>query len=344
MGDGAMSIRDQLMAATADLPSTAEMKGTEIARPQRDPDRPKTAVGSIAALSAAKLRIQELEQELTTKGAASVLPVDRIVRNPWQPRTRFVQAYLEELAENIREVGLMQPILVRATPGEEGEEAPTYQIIAGERRWRAHKLNDASEIKVLIVEASDADMAVMALTENINRQDLTDYEISRGLVRAEKEFPNRKRMAEGIGITRASLYRYLAFANLPQFMIEDLEVKPELFGGTSAHETLGVLKKYGARAESVAQELWKQMLSGSLEQTKFAAMLEATLARKSTTQPASTQRDIRKVYAGKVQAGSITKDAASFTVKLKSNMLTAAQEERIRALVSELYEENQVAG
>jgi ParB family chromosome partitioning protein len=251
-----------------------------------------------------------------------------------------VQAALEELAESIREVGLMQPIQVRAAPAQEGAER-VFQIVAGERRWRAHQMIGAEEILVLVVEATDADMAVLALTENVNREDLTDFEISRGMIRAETEFRNRKRMAEAIGIARSALYRYLAFAKLPQFMLDDLEKNPEIFGGNAAHDTAKMLDKYGDRAEPVAKELWQQLVAGSLDQTKFAEILEATVARKAGAPATTIQRDIHKVYAGKVQAGSITKDPVSFTVKLKSNLLTAAQEERIRALVAELYAENQ---
>ncbi|KVP96532.1 chromosome partitioning protein ParB [Burkholderia ubonensis] len=339
-----MSIRDQLMAATADLPSTAEMKDAAVPRPQRDPDRPKTAVGAVAALSASKLRVQELEQriqELEQQGSKGTVLVEKVRRNPWQPRIKFDEVKLAELAENIKEVGLLQPILVRRVAGADGEEY--FEVIAGERRLRAHQINGMLEIAVIITDVSDAEMAVLALTENINREDLTDYEIAKGMIRAEKEFPNRKRMAEGMGIPRSALYRYLAFANLPEFMTTELELRPEIFGGHSAHDTVIVLKKFGDRAEKVARELWKQVLSGSLDQTKYAATLEGAMNRKDASPSAPIQRDIHKVYAGKAQAGSITKDAVNFTVKLKSAVLTAAQEERIRKLIGELFDEQQTA-
>jgi ParB family chromosome partitioning protein len=91
-------------------------------------------------------------------------------------------------------------------------------------------------------------------------------------------------------------------------------------------------------ADPSIKELWAQLKSGSLEQTKFAPTLEAVIARRQSASPAVTsQRDIHKVYAGKSQAGSITKDAVNFTVKLKSSVLTPAQEERIRGLITELF-------
>jgi ParB family chromosome partitioning protein len=330
-----MNIRKRMMEQTAGLPSMDDIAVDET--PPANEERPKTAVGTMAALSAAQIRIKELEE----KGAQTTIHVEKIRRNPWQPRKRFVEEKLQELAENIREVGLMQPILVRRAKVQDGEEQ-YFELIAGERRLRAHQIIEAAEIKALILDATDADMAVWAMTENINREDLTDYEIARGMIRAEKEFPSRKRMAEGIGINRTALYRYLAFGNLPSFMIDDLDKRPEMFGGNAAHDTVAVFKKFGGSAEQVARELWQQVLSGSLDQTKYAATLESTLNRKDAGHGATpTQRDIHKVYAGKAQAGSITKDAVNFTVKLRSAVLTAVQEERIRKLIDELFDERE---
>lgn len=330
-----MNMRKQMMEATADLPTAAEM--SNVAQPKRDSDRPKTAVGAVAALSAAKLRIQELEEQLEGQASQGVVPVAKVRPNPWQPRKRFVEAKLRELAENIKEVGLLQPILVRRKQSADGKEE-FYELIAGERRWRAHQINGATDIKALVTVASDADMAVMAVTENISREDLTDYEIGKALRRAETEFPDRTKMAEAMGLSRSSLYRYLAFENLPPFMLEDIERNPGLFSGTAASDTVTVLKKFGQKAHEFAADLWKQLTSGSLEQSKFAKLLEGSMLRRETVSP-TTNRDIHKVYAGKAHAGSITKDSVSFTVKLKSAILTDAQEERIRSVINEIFAE-----
>ncbi|MEX3983619.1 ParB/RepB/Spo0J family partition protein [Paraburkholderia sp. EG287A] len=328
-----MNLRRQMMEATADLPTAAEM--SNVALPKKDSDRPKTAVGAVAALSAAKLRIQELEEQ-ASHGA---IPVAKIRPNPWQPRKHFVEAKLRELAENIKEVGLLQPVLVRRKRSDDGQE-DFYELIAGERRWRAHQINGETEIKALVSDASDADMAVMAVTENISREDLSDYEIGQAMRRAEQEFPNRKRMAEAMGISRSQLYRYLAFERLPDFMAEDLERRPSLLGGNAAEDIAKVLNERGDSVLELAREFWKQVVNGQLEQTKFASVLEGAIQRREAgATSATTNRDIHKVYAGKAQAGSITKDGTNFTVKLKSAMLTEAQEQRIRSLINELYAE-----
>ena len=144
------NIRDQMLAKTASLRSTAERTPDA----SRRASRTETAPGMAGALAAAQLRVQELE----STGTTSQVSVTEVVPNPWQPRRVFNEAKLAELAESIREVGLLQPIVVRRV--ESG-----YQIVAGERRWRAHKLVGIEHIKAVVIECSDQDMAVMALVK-----------------------------------------------------------------------------------------------------------------------------------------------------------------------------------
>jgi ParB family chromosome partitioning protein len=236
---------------------------------------------------------------------------------------------LSELAESIREVGLMQPIVVRRV--ESG-----YQIVAGERRWRAHKILGAEQIKTVVIECSDQDMIVLALVENMDRDDLTDYEVAISLRRSESEFPSRKRLAEAVGLSRTGLYQFLAFENLPDFMKKDLDLQPALLGCNAAEEIVSALKKHGSEAESAARELWPDVVKGDLAQGKLAPAIIAMVTRRASGTTAR-ERLIEKFFAGKDQAGSITKDVNSFTLKIKAAALTEAQEARIRQLISELY-------
>jgi ParB family transcriptional regulator, chromosome partitioning protein len=315
------NIRDQLLAKTANLRSTAE-RTPDVSRRA---NRTETAPGMAGALAAAQLRVQELE----STGTTSQLPLTDIVPNPWQPRRVFNEAKLSELAESIREVGLMQPIVVRRVES-------AYQIVAGERRWRAHKILGAEHIKTVVIECSDQDMIVLALVENMDRDDLTDYEVAISLRRSESEFPSRKRLAEAVGLSRTGLYQFLAFENLPDFMKKDLDLQPALLGCNAAEEIVSALKKHGSEAELAARELWPDVVKGDMAQGKLAPAIIAMVTRR-TSGITARERLIEKFFAGKDQAGSITKDVNSFTLKIKTAALTEAQEARIRQLISELY-------
>ncbi|MBI2316920.1 MAG: ParB/RepB/Spo0J family partition protein, partial [Betaproteobacteria bacterium] len=114
--------------------------------------------------------------------ALGTLKIERIERGRYQPRTRMDEASLQELAVSIRQQGLMQPILVRPL----GDSR--YEIIAGERRWRAAKLAGLSEVPALVREVSDQAALAMALIENIQREDLNPLEEAQGVQRLVSEF------------------------------------------------------------------------------------------------------------------------------------------------------------
>ncbi|SAL67474.1 parB-like partition proteins [Caballeronia udeis] len=316
------NMREQLLAKTAGIRATSSINGDEVKRSART----QTAPGLAGALAVAQLRVQELE----STGAASQLAVSSVVANPWQPRRVFNEAKLSELAESIREVGLMQPIVVRRFED-------IYQIVAGERRWRAHKLIEKDEIKAVVVDCSDADMAVLALVENVSRDDLSDYEIATSLRRTEREFPDRKRMAEALGMSRSGLYQFLSFENLPDFIRKDLDVQPRLLGGTAAQAIVTAIKKHGESGLKAAVELWPLVAKGDMDQGKIAAAIKALATRQATTANSASERSIDKFFSGKEHAGSITKDVSGITVKIKSGVLTDAQETQIRELISQMF-------
>jgi ParB family chromosome partitioning protein len=323
MEERAMSnMREQLLAKTAGIRATSSINEDEVKRSTRT----QTAPGLAGALAVAQLRVQELE----STGAASQLAVSDIVANPWQPRRVFNEAKLSELAESIREVGLMQPIVVRRS-------GDIYQIVAGERRWRSHKMIELATIKAVVVECSDADMAVLALVENVSRDDLSDYEVATSMRQTEKEFPDRKRMAEALGMSRSGLYQFLSFENLPDFIRKDLDIQPRLLGGTAAQAIVTAIKKHGESGMNAAVELRPLVVKGDMDQGKVAAAIKALATRQATTANSASERSIDKFFSGKEHAGSITKDISGITVKIKSGVLTSAQEIQIRELISQMF-------
>ena len=150
--------------------------------------------------------------------------------NPYQPRRIFPESEIEELATSISEIGLIQPIAVRKV------SESLYQIIAGERRFRAFSLLNKLEIPCVLFTCDDASMAVMAIAENVNRQDLSDYEISKSIRNVESHFPSKTKLAEALGFQREDMYRYFAYDYLPGFAIEKLEINPRLLSRNAASD------------------------------------------------------------------------------------------------------------
>ncbi len=313
------------------------------------PRRPITAPGATAMMQptidalndrakAAERRAAELDERVKDLEALAI-PVASIGPNPWQPRCVFDETEIQKLADSILEVGLIQPIVVRRvqtldTDAGGVQTLDTYQLIAGERRWRAHKLLGKTEIKAAVIEAGNDDLAIMALVENMGKADLTDYEIAKAIRRAEIEFPNRKHMVQALGIERSDLYRYFAFDDLPADIKSDLDVNPHLLGRSAASAIQSMIRKYGDDAKSTVSKLWTRLKSGDLDQGKIAATVEATILRSDTQK---TDRDIRKLFVGKEQAGSITRDASHLAIKIKVAALTPAMESELRAFVEKMF-------
>jgi ParB family chromosome partitioning protein len=154
------------------------------------------------------------------------VPIDQIVPNPHQPRHEFAADALLELADSIREHGIIQPLVVRQVPaeGRAGRQAPpSYQIIAGERRWRAAQRAGLEQVPVVVKEASPEGMLELALVENIQRADLNPLEEAS----AYKELGDRfgltqQQVAQRVGRSRSYVANMTRLLNLPEQIIEAL--------------------------------------------------------------------------------------------------------------------------
>jgi ParB family chromosome partitioning protein len=141
------------------------------------------------------------------------LPVDAMGPSPYQPRRNMDEGLLQELADSIRQRGILQPLLVRPTPGVAG----SYQIIAGERRWRAAQKAQLHEVPVLVRDLSDADAMAAGLVENLQRADLNAIEEATGYNRLLTEFGmTQDQLAEAIGKGRTHITHMLRILNLPE--------------------------------------------------------------------------------------------------------------------------------
>ena len=146
------------------------------------------------------------DDELHTGGSSSIneVPVEKIKANPNQPRREFSETSLEELAESIRQIGIIQPITLRQM------EDGTYQIIAGERRWRASQMAGLNSVPAYVRTADDEKMMQMALVENIQREDLNAIEIALAYQNLIEQYHlTQDKLSEKIGKNRATIANYL---------------------------------------------------------------------------------------------------------------------------------------
>ena len=150
--------------------------------------------------------------EVQTQGSSNLSEIDitQITPNPNQPRREFDEEALQELAGSIRELGIIQPITVRKLDGDR------YQIIAGERRWRASQLAGLAKIPAYIVTVEDQNAMEMALVENIQREDLNAIEIALAYQHlADETGMTQNRIAERVGKSRTAVTNFMRLLKLP---------------------------------------------------------------------------------------------------------------------------------
>lgn len=161
--------------------------------------------------------IREVESAPPT--GLDLIPVTAIDPNPLQPRQTFSEETLRELADSIRASGVVQPILVRRAKAAEGR----YQLIAGERRWRAARLAGLENIPAVLRELDDRQALELALTENLLRQDLNPLEVARAYEGLQQTFRlSHEEIAEHLGVSRSAITNTLRLLRLPEAVQEML--------------------------------------------------------------------------------------------------------------------------
>lgn len=150
--------------------------------------------------------------EINTSGSSAIseIDIDRIVPNPDQPRRSFDEMSLDELATSIREIGVVQPLTLRLA------DDGNYQIIAGERRWRAARRAGLTGVPAYVRTVSDSEMTEMALIENIQREDLNAIEVALGFKKLIDTYHlTQERLSERLGKNRATIANHLRLLRLP---------------------------------------------------------------------------------------------------------------------------------
>lgn len=199
-----------------------------------------------------------------------VIAIDLIEPNPYQPRLEFDNDALMDLAQSIRENGLIQPITVREINGK-------YQIIAGERRFRAMRLNGAVEVPVNIMDADEVQMAELALVENIQRENLSAIEEAKSYLEIMKYTGlNQSQLALRVGKSQSSIANKIRLLNLDEEIQEAVnmhrisERHARAMLGLDEEKQKSVLKKIEKKGLTVAQteKMLKEMEKGPKNKKK----------------------------------------------------------------------------
>jgi len=266
-----------------------------------------------------------------------LIAIDQISPNPYQPRTVFPAKELEDLAGSIDEIGLIQPISVRKL--EEGR----YQIIAGERRWRAFKLLGKAAIPANVIDCNEEDMAIMAISENVDRTDLSDYEICKAIRKIETLFPNRSRLAKALGMIREHLYRYLAFEAMPAFLIERLEANPSLISKFTAGEVKRVLNGTATDDLATAEDLLKEAIdlieTGQLDQTKIGPYLLASLKSIKSQRLVTNSKEVFPIHHSGNHVGFLQITPNGVTAKIKAGVISREHSLALQKLIADFITE-----
>ena len=257
------------------------------------------------------------EQNATGANASEtvqLLPVPQLQAGKYQPRTRMDEGALSELAESIRRQGVMQPILVRPVGRDK------YEIIAGERRFRASQIAGLTEVPVIVRAVSDDSALAMALIENIQREDLSPLEEAQGVARLIKEFSlTHEEAAEAIGRSRSATSNLLRLLNLAEpvqtmLLAGDLEM-----GHARALLSLAMGEQVACAHEVVNKRLTVRETEKLVAQ-RLLAEEKSAVATTRTQSPdvVHLQEKLSDWMAAPVQIKTSGKGAGQITVKFGS--------------------------
>ena len=220
------------------------------------------------------------------------IPVEWINVGVWQPRRQFDREQLEELASSIREKGIVQPVLLRPTPDQPGR----FQLVAGERRWRAAQIARLHEIPAVVRELTDAECYEIALIENIQRQDLSVIDEAQGYAKLlEINSYTQDQLAKIIGKSRSHIANLLRLLGLPvtvQGLLRDGHLTMGQARPLVGHPQAEILaQKIVAKGLSArqAEALTKTVINGSAPTAKMPATAEKSADIKVLEQRAARE-------------------------------------------------------
>ncbi|NVK16495.1 MAG: ParB/RepB/Spo0J family partition protein [Rhodobacteraceae bacterium] len=210
------------------------------------------------------------------RNAEILVPIENVIANPNQPRRQFLQEDLDDLTASIKEKGVLQPLIVRPRPGGK------YEIVAGERRWRASQAAQLHEVPVLIRDYSDLEMMEVAIIENIQRSDLNAMEEAQSYKQLMEKFGHtQEKMAEALGKSRSHIANLVRLLHLP----EDVQILVQERKLSAGHARALITSD---NASELAAKIVKGGLSVRATEAlvkKDAAGIQSSGAKKARTAP-----------------------------------------------------------
>lgn len=227
------------------------------------------------------------DPDLQPQGEGSVsLPISQVEPGLNQPRKRFDQDALADLTESIRIHGIIQPLTVRRLA------SGYYQIIAGERRWRAAKAAGLLEVPAVIIEADDRKVMELGLIENLQREDLNPAEEARGYQALMEEYGlTQEQVAQRMGKSRPAITNTLRLLSLPENLMKLVEE-----GQLSAGHARAIL---GAPSAELQQEVATRVIAGQLSVRQTEALVK--LLQKKTKDKPKPMGDDLSLYLGELE-------------------------------------------
>jgi ParB family transcriptional regulator, chromosome partitioning protein len=224
------------------------------------------------------------EPRLETDGGALSfrVEVDRITPSPFQPRRTFDEAKIDELAASIRNQGIIQPLVVR-------RKGDGYELIAGERRWRAAMRAGLTQVPIVVRDASDHEALQLALVENLQREDLNPIEEANGYRRLQEEFQwSQEEMAEKVGMSRPAIANSMRLLSLPT------EVQQEVSSGNlPAGQARALL---GLHSEPLILSAYREVLAKGLSTRETEKLVRhLLLGRRRRRQVPLIDPDLRSI-------------------------------------------------
>lgn len=219
------------------------------------------------------------EPEEASGNSVSILPLAKIEPRIEQPRYNFDEDALASLAESIAQYGIIQPITVRLL------DSGFYQIIAGERRWRAARQAGLTEVPVKIIEADDRVTAELALVENLQREDLNPIEEAKGYKTLMEEYSlTQDEVSKSVGKSRSAVANSVRLLNLPEEVLSLVE-KNELSAGHAR-----TLITMSSREDQLKAA--KDIIAKNLSVRQAEKLVARTEAQKNKTEPETEQKEI----------------------------------------------------